>query len=167
MKVSASTPRTSTLLPPKTPFTPYTALHHQASFSAPSGASDSPYVHILEQSEDPIAKLYLQIIRFIERDLISIMQLAERINVKSVSTVAQAQGLTIAGRSTPIPSVGKSSAAAPRTEGQRFDIMSNVVWEEFARSIIDDIGTVVFAAGKPDDFKKVPPLPVRLHLTGR
>jgi conserved oligomeric Golgi complex subunit 2 len=167
MKVSASTPRTSTLFPPKTPFTPYTALHHQPSFSVSSGASDSPYVHILEQSEDPIAKLYLQIIRFIERDLNTLMQLAERINVKSVSTVAQAQGLTITGRSTPIPPVGgKSSAPAPRTEGQRFDIMSNVVWEEFARSIIDDIGTVVFAAGKPDDFKKVSLL-ISLHLIRR
>ncbi|KAF7304568.1 Conserved oligomeric Golgi complex subunit 2-like [Mycena chlorophos] len=35
-----------------------------------------------------------------------------------------------------------------------FQIMGNVVWEEFGRSIMDELGLVVFAAGRPNEFRK-------------
>lgn len=36
-----------------------------------------------------------------------------------------------------------------------FDIMANVIWAEFGRAIMDEMGSVVFAAGRPDEFRKV------------
>lgn len=36
-----------------------------------------------------------------------------------------------------------------------FDIMSNVIWAEVSRAIMDDLGSLVFASGKPDEFRKV------------
>ena len=36
-----------------------------------------------------------------------------------------------------------------------FDILANVVWSEISRTIMDDLGSVVFAAGKPIEFRKV------------
>lgn len=36
-----------------------------------------------------------------------------------------------------------------------FDIMANVIWPEIGQAIMDEMGLVVFAAGKPDEFLKV------------
>lgn len=38
---------------------------------------------------------------------------------------------------------------------KEFAILANVVWEELARAIQDEIGGSVFSAGKPDEFRKV------------
>ncbi|KAJ3010481.1 hypothetical protein NUW54_g2466 [Trametes sanguinea] len=32
--------------------------------------------------------------------------------------------------------------------------MANVVWSEIGRALMDELGSVIFAAGKPDDFRK-------------
>jgi hypothetical protein len=36
-----------------------------------------------------------------------------------------------------------------------FQIMSHVVWEEIGKSLMDEIGSVVFAAGSPKEFRQV------------
>jgi len=41
------------------------------------------------------------------------------------------------------------------TQGQGFEILANVVWNEIGRAIIDDLGGIVFAAGRPNEFRKV------------
>lgn len=33
--------------------------------------------------------------------------------------------------------------------------MANVIWPEIGQAIMDELGSVVFAAGKPDEFLKV------------
>ncbi len=33
--------------------------------------------------------------------------------------------------------------------------MADVVWAEIRRALIDEFGSVIFAAGRPDDFRKV------------
>ncbi|KAG6857675.1 hypothetical protein H0H87_004091 [Tephrocybe sp. NHM501043] len=35
-----------------------------------------------------------------------------------------------------------------------FEIMANVIWEEFGRALIDELGGVIFASGRPNEFKK-------------
>lgn len=40
----------------------------------------------------------------------------------------------------------------PRDEG--FEFMSNVVWAEIGRAIMEELGSIVFAAGRPDDFRQ-------------
>ncbi|KAI4519958.1 COG complex component [Schizophyllum commune Loenen D] len=88
---------------PATPYTPYTAMHNRTTFAPTLGlASSSPWARSLEELDDPLAKLYIQIIRFFHG----------------------------------------------------FEIMANVVWAEFGNSIIEELGTVVFAAGRPNEFRK-------------
>lgn len=44
----------------------------------------------------------------------------------------------------------------PENHGpEGFDIMANVIWPEVAQAIMDELGAVVFAVGKPDEFLKV------------
>lgn len=51
---------------------------------------------------------------------------------------------------------GKDKEKADDKYGEGFEIMANVVWAEFGRAIMDEMGATVFAAGRPDEFRKVP-----------
>jgi len=44
---------------------------------------------------------------------------------------------------------------------KRFQIMANVVWAEIGRAIMDEIGSIVFAAGRPNEFRKVKKIYIR------
>ena len=50
----------------------------------------------------------------------------------------------------------RSKGAGKRdSEVPGFEIMANVVWSEIGRALMDELGGVIFAAGKPDEFRKV------------
>jgi hypothetical protein len=120
-----------------------------------SGKPTSPYAHILDSSEDPLARLYNQILRFVERDLGRIMEVAEKVSVKSSNMPTS----LLSGRPgfegfTPQTSGPFQMPPQARTDGQRFDIMANVIWEEFARAVMEDLGGVIFAAGRPSEFRR-------------
>jgi conserved oligomeric Golgi complex subunit 2 len=127
----------NTLLPPKTPYTPFTAITARQSLYTP-GKNENPYSNILEESDDSLAKLFTQILRFVERDLLRIMEMAEKVAIKAVKVGT--------------PTTASAPVASP---DKGFNIMANVIWEEFGRAIMDDLGGVVFSAGKPDEFRKV------------
>ena len=38
---------------------------------------------------------------------------------------------------------------------ERFDIFAGVIWPEIAQSISEELGNVIFSAGRPDDLHKV------------
>ncbi|KAI6131677.1 oligomeric golgi complex component, COG2-domain-containing protein [Pisolithus croceorrhizus] len=116
---------------PHTPFTPYTALlsMHNSSNGFPSAIS------FLDGYDDPLSKLYNQILRFIERDLSHIMEIAERLSSKVSTRSVESSGNELGDRST-----------------DGFDLMANVIWPEFGLAIMNELGSVVFAAGKPDEF---------------
>lgn len=84
-------------------------------------------------------------LRFVDRDLRRIMQIAEQVSVKS----------------NPARMDSTSAAALPSSievathSGDGFDIMANIIWPEIGQAIMDELGSVVFAAGKPDEFLKV------------
>lgn len=123
------------------------------------GKTASPYAHLLETSDDPLAHLYTQLLRFVERDLGRIMEVAEKVSVKSSAVPAlpssiPASGRPIAESTTPQSSNPFQLPLQARTDEERFHIMANVIWEEFARSIMDDLGSTVFAAGRPSEFKR-------------
>lgn len=40
-------------------------------------------------------------------------------------------------------------------EDNKFDILANVMWAEISRAVTDELGSSVFAVGKPDDFREV------------
>ncbi|KAK0461060.1 COG complex component [Desarmillaria tabescens] len=129
--------------PPRTPYTPFTAFPLKNSSLPHSYSLDkamSPFYHLLEQSDEPLAKLYDQILRFVERDLCRIMDIADKVAVKSFSA---------ARAGTP-----QMSSFDIDSDEKGFNIMANVVWDEFGRAIMDELGGVIFSAGKPDVFRK-------------
>lgn len=132
-------------MPPRTPYTPFTAF---ASKQNPFDASFDTHAHLLDDTDDPLAALYNTILRFVDRDMKRIMEMAEKVGVKpGTGTPRLAPGKT--------PLLGVPVATAKTEQGAGFDIMANVVWAEIAKAIMDELGNIVFAAGKPDDFRKV------------
>ncbi|KIK99406.1 hypothetical protein PAXRUDRAFT_822754 [Paxillus rubicundulus Ve08.2h10] len=134
----------SSALPPRTPYTPYTAFPTiQNPYGAKHGASPSS-IPFLDESEDALVKLYNQILRFVDRDLGRIMEIAEHVSVKSNPPRLDSTSVAI-------------SPSGIETEihtGEGFDLMANVIWPEVGQAIMDELGSVVFAAGKPDEFLK-------------
>lgn len=124
--------------PPKTPYTPFAAF---ASKQDPFSLKILQ-VQLLDESLGPLALLYNQIIKFVERDLKKLAEFAEVICIKSGSRKS---------RIPPLPSAPNKQKQEPQ---KGFDIMANVVWAEIGQAIIDELGSVVFAAGKTDEFRK-------------
>lgn len=131
-------PRTASL-PPRTPYTPFTAF---ASKQDPL-ALKILQAQLLDESLGPLASLYNQILKFVERDLKKLADSAEAICVKSGSRKPRILLLN----------------GSPNTQEQEprkgFEIMANVVWAEIGQAIMSELGSVVFAAGKTDEFRKV------------
>jgi hypothetical protein len=141
-------------VPSRTPYTPFSAFASKQNpfdftFGAHSSVPTAP-THWLDDTDDPLAGLYNKILRFVERDLVKIMDAAERICVRSGSRV-RALGTAAATREN--GASGEKSLR--REEAGAFDVLANVVWVEVARAIMDELGSIVFAAGKPDEFRKV------------
>ncbi|KAG2055478.1 COG complex component [Suillus hirtellus] len=127
---------------PRTPYTPFTAF---ATKQNPFEASHvSGPVHLLDESNDALARLYNQILRFIERDFGRIMEITERVSLKAGLTKSQSG----------ISSGNYNLGDAQQVFADGFEIMTNVVWAEIGRAIMDELGTVVFAPGNPNEFRK-------------
>ena len=73
------------------------------------------------------------------------MEIAEKVSVKST-------GKTTIGKTALL---GNSGPPTQRDGQHGFEIMANVVWSEIGKAIMDELGSVVFAAGKPDEFRRV------------
>ncbi|TFK44741.1 COG complex component [Crucibulum laeve] len=130
---------------PRTPYTPFTAFvskNDQQNHPNLGSTSELPQAHLLQDSDDPLSKLYNQLLRFIEQDLSRIMDVAEKVSVKAVARPGDKDGA--------LPSAIEESRAG----GRGFQIMANVVWDEIGKAIMDEIGSVVFAVGRPNDFRK-------------
>ena len=127
------------------PYTPFTAFVPKL-HAVPNSVHDLPKAYLLDDTDDSLAKLYNQILRFVERDLSRIMDLAEKVMFKPSSSISR-----------PLKGSVELSTLDNETEDDKkgFQILTNVVWSEISRAIVDEIGTVVFAAGRPNDFWKV------------
>jgi hypothetical protein len=128
------------------PYTPFTAfIPKQALRQTSAVSSDLPQPQLLDDTDDSLAKLYNQILRFVERDLGRIMDITERITVKT----SEARHDEQLGDLSPQSNNGISD------DNKEFQIMANVIWDEIGTSIMDEIGGIVFAAGRPNEFRKV------------
>jgi conserved oligomeric Golgi complex subunit 2 len=85
----------------------------------------------LDETDSPLAGLYNGILAFVERDMKRIMDIAERIGSR----------------------IGQEEDGAVDAKG--FEVLANVVWAEIARSLMDELGSALFATGRPDEFRKV------------
>jgi hypothetical protein len=114
----------------RTPHEPYTAFASGANpFDAALAAAPR-----LDEIENPLAVLYNSILSFVERDVRHTMDVAERISART---------------SQPADGADDGDSA------KGFEIFANVVWAELARALTDELGNTLFAAGRPDEFRRV------------
>lgn len=111
-------------------------------------------IPLLDEGDDHLARVYNQMLRFVDRDLSKVMTLAEKVSVKAIPASIFRSGL--------VPTTAPPPSALDASEGddKGFRILANVVWAELGTAIMDELGSVVFAAGKPDEFRKVWTLPL-------
>ena len=91
----------------------------------------------MQDDDYPLTRLFNQMLRFVERDLCRIMQLAGKVSVKSLQGVNASQTKDV------------------QVNEKGFRILANVVWDEFAQAIIEELGSTVFSVGRPNEFRKV------------
>ncbi|KAI0288526.1 oligomeric golgi complex component, COG2-domain-containing protein [Russula brevipes] len=109
----------------RTPHAPLTAFISRVNpFDAALAAAPR-----LDETDNPLAVLYNGILGFVERDLKRIMDVAERISAR----------------------IGQGAEVV---DAKGFEVLSNVIWAEIARSLMDELGSALFAAGRPDEFRK-------------
>lgn len=149
-----SPPTATSNTPHQIPYTPFTAfIPKQAMFRL--STSDIPHAHLLDDADDSLAKLYNQLLRFVERDAYAIMNAAEKVSgkesIKISSSTQSVDGVVASHTTRPDDHDGERE----REGTPKFEIMANVVWDELGRTIMDEIGSIVFASGKPNEFRKV------------
>jgi hypothetical protein len=71
------------------------------------------------------------------------MEIAEKVSVKPIMR------LRVEGN------VGGIADDNEKAGNDGFEIMANVVWAGIGTAIMDELGGVVFCAGRPNDFRKV------------
>jgi hypothetical protein len=74
------------------------------------------------------------------------MDVAEKVSAKSTQWFPSMKE----GPASRPPDLGNSTV-----DGKGFEILANVVWDEVAHAIMNDLGGIVFSAGRPDDFRRV------------
>ncbi|KAI0084912.1 COG complex component [Irpex rosettiformis] len=140
-------PSVTTAHPPRTPYTPFTAfVTKQNPFEI--NFEQHAQAHLLDDIDDPLASLYNTILRFVDRDMKRIMELASKAGVNPGSATPKLTQSKTASSTSNAPSGKQLSLSGG------FDIMANVVWAEIGKAIMDELGSVVFAAGNPDEFRK-------------
>ena len=95
----------------RTPYTPYTPFTAFASKKNPFEAqmNGAPFTaHLLDDYDNPLANLYNSILKFVERDLKQVMDIAEKVHTKSTSR----------------------APADANVDQPTFNILANVIWTE-------------------------------------
>ncbi|THH20409.1 hypothetical protein EW146_g922 [Bondarzewia mesenterica] len=126
---------------PRTPYTPFTA------FASKQNPFESTFTsaHLLDDADNSLGGLYNAVLKFVQRDMKRIMDLADKVSVKHGARVAKG---VVNGSASSVPPQLSSG------DGDTFEFMANVVWAEVGRAIMDELGSVVFAAGNPGEFRK-------------
>jgi hypothetical protein len=136
------------LLSPNTPFTPYPNTL-QTSHSNLSSSSLNQPINLIESPgnpDDPLVHFLNTILRFVERDCRLVIDLAERAN--SLRSYKRNKG-RIPGGGT------ERDGEKSDLPKESFDIIGGVIWAEIGKSLMENLGSTLFAAGRPDEFQKV------------
>ncbi|KAI0079036.1 COG complex component [Panus rudis PR-1116 ss-1] len=151
-RTNSARPQDSASIPLRTPYTPFTAFAtKQNPFELNFGSDGTlaAHAHLLDDSDDPLAGLYNQILRYVERDMKRIMEVAEKASAKHSGGGQLTKSESLLGKALPTPVQVKND-----DQGHRFEILANVIWSEIGRAVMDELGSIVFAVGKPDEFRK-------------
>lgn len=140
----------NSLHPLRTPYTPYTAFASkqnpfESQFGSSAAAAAQPS-YLLDDTSgtNALASVYNKLLRFVDRDLRRIMEIAERVSTQTSSAQRRID-----------EHVTRGNALHVVEDRECFDIMANVVWADIGRAVMDELGNVVFAAGRPDEFRSV------------
>ncbi|CAE6517893.1 unnamed protein product [Rhizoctonia solani] len=187
-------PRTPFTHPPPTSLLPYTPFTPFAPLATAAASSFSPNVHpeiLVPEPDlgdtsgssndkndttstdeagggDALVGLYNKILRFVQRDVMGVVRVAESVSSKSrrgghVFGGMSPGGLGISPGGLPPSSIIGVSPVGPGVVGtdpaatenpERIEIIANVVWAELARALMDELGGTVFAVGRPDEFRQ-------------
>jgi conserved oligomeric Golgi complex subunit 2 len=137
---------------PGTPITPYTAFgERRTSLGGPVFyvANENSKLPLLDETDDNLASFYNNLLRFVEKNCRTIMDVTAKIGArhgKKYMPAPEAVGDTILD----VPDEGEHLAVS-----SHFEIMANVIWAEIGQALMDELGTVIFSAGRPAEFKKV------------
>lgn len=150
LDVSLSSSANQKELPsPNTPFTPYpNALQTRFHSNLSSSFLNQP-INLIESPgnpDDPLVHLLNTILRFVERDCRLIIDLAERAN--SLRSYKRNKGRIPGG-------ARERDGEDIDLPKESFDIMGGVIWAEIGKSLMENLGSTLFAAGRPDEFQKV------------
>lgn len=129
----------------KTPYSPHSTFEMKQSpfeLSTDSPQSRTSGSCLLDDPEDPLAALYKQILRFVERTLSKLLELAEKVSARS--------------NHRPVENENSADNHEEDTAGFRgFAILANVIWAEIGRALMEELGSVVFSSSRPIEFRKV------------
>ncbi|KAG8951414.1 hypothetical protein FRC04_006185 [Tulasnella sp. 424] len=147
--VRTALPGRASLMSPRTPYTPFTGVR-----ANPFDTLNVDAVALLPDEDDqPLATLYNTILRFVQMNCTGVLELSEKINAKNRKTGRRPNAAAYAAESPQLASTS-GSIADLGLNMQGFEIMANVIWAEIGRSIMEELGSVVFSAGNPSEFQK-------------
>ena len=137
---------------PITPITPYTAFgERRTSLGGPTFyiANQNSKLPLLDETDDNLATFYNNLLRFVEKDCRLIMDVTAKIGARHGKKQMSA------------PEVVEDNMLDGPDEGEHlatssyFEIMANVIWAEIGQALMEELGAVIFSAGRPAEFKKV------------
>lgn len=116
----------------------------------------APPVSFKENDSGPLLRLYNVLLRFISEDCGNILCIAER-SLSPGSTALTNGGMS--SRQLAIENRRKREEGTEENGEERevegFEILTKVIVDEIATRLVSELGTVVFAAGRPSVFHQV------------
>lgn len=116
---------------------------------------------------DALIELYNKILVFVSKELGYILEITERrpsqgrLNPSLSGTEANMASSGFIDRDTipGSPTTKERNLYSNQSSGKAgYEILSNVVWSEIAKRLMNECGHLIFAAGRPDTFHRVSPL---------
>jgi len=117
---------------------------------------DQP-VSFKESDSGPLLRLYNLLLRFISQDCGIILSIAER-SLSRPRGDSQSK-LAITTRRKREDPIGEREEDEEDQQVEGFQILTNVIVDEIASRLVGELGTVIFAAGRPSVFHQVRFLP--------
>ncbi|KDQ21263.1 hypothetical protein BOTBODRAFT_197088 [Botryobasidium botryosum FD-172 SS1] len=136
-------------LSPRTPFTPFPAMPDPFASQFRLSAHDAA-IPLLQDEDSPLSALLNNVLQFVAKNCGGVMDVAENIMQRS-NKLAKGK---LGSLDLVLREGGPEKGDGDEGPQQGFQIMARVVWAEIGKAVMDELGSAVFAVGRPDDFQK-------------
>lgn len=104
-------------------------------------------------TDSPLAKLYNDILAFVSSECGLLLDVGER----SLAAVQPVTSVNSSGVLKESAELATKPSARPNGQNnkQGYHILANVVWHEIATKLMNELGQIIFAAGRPSIFHEV------------